>query len=59
MKKDPNYMSSRTESRQLARRNRRAHGKAIMAVEQRAKKQRLYEKKKAARKLARKQRKAS
>lgn len=59
MKKDPNYMNSRTERRKLARSNRRAHGKAIMRAEQMEKKRRLYEKKKAARKLARKQRKSA
>lgn len=58
MKKEP-VPSSRSERRKLARQNRRAYGKAVMREQQRMKKQRLYEKKKAARKLARKQRKAS
>lgn len=58
MKKEPTP-SSRSERRKLARQNKRAYGKAVMREQQRMKKQRLYAKKKAARKLARKQRKSA
>lgn len=55
MKKSP----GRKESRKLARSNRRSHGKKIIKADMRAKEQKLYAKKRAKAKLARKQRKTA
>ena len=51
--------AGRKERRRLIRQNRREEGHRVMKAEQRAKASRLYKKKRAKAKLARKQRKVA
>ena len=55
MKKSP----GRKERRRLIRNNRKSHGKEIINADKKAKERKLWKKKRAKAKLARKQRKAA